>query len=157
VANQVDMTVSGVWSRYRRARPAKPPRLGRWQQVLADGLDKNLAIGVRAAVADHLGRAPTRAELNAARRAAHSLAVLGRARALHVPGAETDAEVGDRNYLVLAKPNVIMNHIRLRGLAVAAEGFNRVIKQTKRIGCGNRNMINYQRRILSHIAVTRPQ
>jgi transposase len=37
------------------------------------------------------------------------------------------------------------------------EGFNRVIKQTKRVGCGYRNMSNYQRRILSHIAVTRPQ
>ena len=37
------------------------------------------------------------------------------------------------------------------------EGFNRVIKQTKRVGCGYRNMDNYQRRILSHIAVTRPQ
>jgi len=36
------------------------------------------------------------------------------------------------------------------------EGFNRIIKQTKRVGCGYRNMINYQRRILSHIAVTRP-
>jgi hypothetical protein len=33
------------------------------------------------------------------------------------PG-EVDADVGDRNYLVLAKPNVIMNDIRLRGLAV---------------------------------------
>jgi hypothetical protein len=29
--------------------------------------------------------------------------------------------VGDRNYLVLAKPNVIMNDIRLRGLAVAGK------------------------------------
>jgi transposase len=37
------------------------------------------------------------------------------------------------------------------------EGFNRVIKQTKRVGCGYRNMTNYQRRILAHIAVTRPQ
>jgi transposase len=37
------------------------------------------------------------------------------------------------------------------------EGFNRVIKQTKRVGCGYRSMGNYQRRILSHIAVTRPQ
>jgi transposase len=37
------------------------------------------------------------------------------------------------------------------------EGFNRIIKQVKRVGCGHRNMINYQRRILSHIAVTRPQ
>jgi transposase len=37
------------------------------------------------------------------------------------------------------------------------EGFNRIIKQTKRVGCRYRNMINYQRRILTHIAVTRPQ
>jgi transposase len=37
------------------------------------------------------------------------------------------------------------------------EGFNRIIKQTKRVACGYRSMENYQRRILSHIAVTRPQ
>jgi hypothetical protein len=48
VAEQLDMTRSGAWSRYRN-RPAKPSRLGRWQQVLADALDQNLAIGVRAA------------------------------------------------------------------------------------------------------------
>ena len=36
------------------------------------------------------------------------------------------------------------------------EGFNRIIKQTKRVGCGYRNLDNYQRRILIHIAVTRP-
>ena len=36
-----------------------------------------------------------------------------------MPGAEADADAGDRSYLVLAKPNVIMNDIRLRGLAVA--------------------------------------
>jgi hypothetical protein len=77
-----DDVVSGAWSRYRRARPPKSPRLGRWQKVLIDALDQNLAIGVRAAVADYLGRAPTRAELTTARRAAHSLAALGRARVL---------------------------------------------------------------------------
>jgi hypothetical protein len=87
--------------------------------VLADALDQHLAIGVRAAVADHLGRSPTRAELTAARRAAHSLAALGRARVLHVPGADADANSGDRKYLVLAKPDVTINNIRLRGLAVA--------------------------------------
>jgi hypothetical protein len=38
---------------------------------------------------------------------------------LHVPGADAEANAGDRNYLVLAKPNVIMNDVRLRGLAVA--------------------------------------
>jgi transposase len=37
------------------------------------------------------------------------------------------------------------------------EGFNRIIKQTKRVGCGFRNMGNYQRRILTHIAITRPR
>ena len=42
---------SGAWSRYRRALPPKPPRWGRWPQVLADALDQNLAISVRAAVA----------------------------------------------------------------------------------------------------------
>ena len=35
------------------------------------------------------------------------------------------------------------------------EGFNRVIKQTKRVGCGFRNMTNYRRRIMVHIALTR--
>jgi hypothetical protein len=38
---------------------------------------------------------------------------------LHVPEADADASAGDRNHLVLAKPSVIMNDIRLRGLAVA--------------------------------------
>ena len=115
------MTVSGTWSRYRKARPPEPPPLGRSQQVLADALDQNLAIGVRAAVADHLGQAPTRAELTAARRAAHSLAALGCARVLQVPGEDTDDNAGDRTFLVLAMPNVIMNDIRLRGLAVAGK------------------------------------
>jgi transposase len=33
------------------------------------------------------------------------------------------------------------------------EGFNRIVKQVEtRIGCGYRNMANYKRRILSHIA-----
>jgi hypothetical protein len=32
---------------------------------------------------------------------------------------DVDADPGDRSYLVLAKPNVIMNDTRLRGLAVA--------------------------------------
>ncbi|HEY6810175.1 MAG TPA: hypothetical protein VIZ70_03530 [Propionibacteriaceae bacterium] len=34
-------------------------------------------------------------------------------------GADADANAGDRSYLVLAKPNVIINDTRLRGLAVA--------------------------------------
>ena len=45
---------------------------------------------------------------------------------LHVPGADADGSAGDRNYLVLAKPNVIMNDIRLRGLAVAGSDATRL-------------------------------
>lgn len=37
------------------------------------------------------------------------------------------------------------------------EGFNRVIKQVKRTGCGFRNQANYRRRIMAHIAITRPR
>jgi transposase len=37
------------------------------------------------------------------------------------------------------------------------EGFNRIIKQTKRVGCGFSNMDNYRRRIMVHIALTRGQ
>ncbi len=33
------------------------------------------------------------------------------------------------------------------------EGFNRIIKDTKRVGCGYRNRENYRRRILAHIAL----
>jgi hypothetical protein len=62
---------------------------------------------------------PRGLRLTAARRAAHSLCSLGRAQVLHVPGGEGGADVGDRSYLVLAKPNVIINDIRFRGLAVA--------------------------------------
>jgi hypothetical protein len=111
------MTVSGTWSRYRRARPPKSPRLGRWRSRMH--LPKTLRLAFERRSLIILVEPPTRAELTAARRAAHSLAALGRAHVLHVPGAEADADTGDRNYLVLAKPNVIMNDIRLRGLAVA--------------------------------------
>ena len=39
--------------------------------------------------------------------------------------------------------------------ATRTEGFNRIIKNTKRVACGFRNLENYQRRILSTIALTR--
>jgi transposase len=35
------------------------------------------------------------------------------------------------------------------------EGYNRVIKQVKRVGCGYRNQANYERRIVLHIAARR--
>jgi hypothetical protein len=43
-------------------------------------------------------------------------------RVLHLPAPDTDAIAGDRSYLVLAMPDVIMNDIRLRCRAVAGSG-----------------------------------
>jgi hypothetical protein len=114
VAKQVNVTVSGARSRYRRARPPKSQRLGRWQQVLADGLDKNLAIGVLAALADHLGRAPH--ELSSPLHdEPPTVSRLSVASVCCMRWADADANAGDPNYLVHARPNVIMNDIRLRG------------------------------------------
>ncbi|HEY6685495.1 MAG TPA: hypothetical protein VI094_04715 [Propionibacteriaceae bacterium] len=51
---------------------------------------------------------PTPAELTAARRAAHSLAALDRARLLYMPGGDADAKCRRRNYVVLTKPNGLL-------------------------------------------------
>jgi hypothetical protein len=57
--------------------------LGRWQQVLY-GFAKHKAVGVRAVVVSHLGREATRAELEAARRAAHLLGRRGQLKVVRV-------------------------------------------------------------------------
>jgi transposase len=49
----------------------------------------------------------------------------------------------------------ILVFLRMRITNARTEGFNRIIKQVKRVACGFRNLNNYQRRILAHIAVTR--
>jgi transposase len=49
----------------------------------------------------------------------------------------------------------ILVFLQLRVTNARTEGFNRIIKQVKRAGCGFRNMDNYERRILAHIALTR--
>lgn len=74
--------------------------LGRWQLVLVDALARQPAIGVRATVAQHLGREGNRAELIAARRAAHGLD--GIADVVHVAVATSD-QVGERAMLVLVR------------------------------------------------------
>jgi hypothetical protein len=85
IAERVGMTRLGVWSGYRKAGPPHS-RHRDWADGSRCSPTRLITIsrfGVRAAVADHLGRAPTRAELTAVRRAAHSFAALGRARLLH--------------------------------------------------------------------------
>jgi transposase len=41
--------------------------------------------------------------------------------------------------------------LQLQVTNARTEGCNRTIKQVKRVGCGFRNMDNYQRRIMAHI------
>ena len=85
VAEQVGMTRSGVWSRYWKARPPQQPRLGNRSRCSRTRLRRILRLVSEQPSLNHLGRAATRAKLTAARRAAHGLAALGRARVLHVP------------------------------------------------------------------------
>jgi hypothetical protein len=115
----VGMTRPGAWRAESKGATITARATGSMAASSCRRAGPKLAIGVRAAVTDHLGRAPTRAELIAARRAAHSLAALRRARVHPVPRADADDNAGDRNYLVLARPNVIMNDTGLRGLGVA--------------------------------------
>lgn len=51
---------------------------GRWQRALLAALDRRDPVLVADAVEDELGRVPTRAEMVAGRRAAHSLDLFGR-------------------------------------------------------------------------------
>jgi hypothetical protein len=98
VAEKVGMTCSGARSRYQRSRPPKPARLGRWQQVLADALDQTLRLA-SGRLSLIISVEPPPGPTSPARRAAHGLAALGRARVLHVAGADADADAGD-----LSKP-----------------------------------------------------
>lgn len=59
-------------------------RLGRWQQLLVDALAEREKVAVQAVVEQHLGRPASRAELNAAQRAAHLLAGRGGAAISYV-------------------------------------------------------------------------
>ena len=56
-----------------------------WQKVLINALFEHDAICVRATASTHLGHEPTRAQITAARRAAHRLVAADWARAVHVP------------------------------------------------------------------------
>jgi hypothetical protein len=112
------MSVPGVWARYYRARPAKrsdasvsaaPVRMIPWQKVLAEALIEHEVIGVRSAVMAHLGHEPTRAQITAARRAAHRLVAADLARAMHVPVRLGDA-ARQVNHLVLVRVGATAGH-----------------------------------------------
>ena len=115
IAAEVGMSLPGVWARYYRVRPAKqadasartaPIRMVPWQRVLTEGLNEGDVIGVRATATAHLGHEPTRAQITAARRAAHGLVAAGLARAVHVPVRLGDA-AREVNHLVLVRSDAV--------------------------------------------------
>ena len=118
VAAQVGMSVPGVWAPCYRARPAKradapagtgPVRMIPWQTVLAEALNEQEVIGVRAIATAHLGHEPTRAQITAARRAAHRLVAAGLARAMHVP-VRLGGAARQVNHLVLVRSDAEAGH-----------------------------------------------
>jgi hypothetical protein len=83
-----------------RARTARA-RSRKWRDILAAALAQQEAVTVRGTVTSHLRRKPTRAEVAAARRAAHGLAASGQATILRVrpPGFDGPGST----HLILAR------------------------------------------------------
>ncbi len=73
-----------------------------WRDILAAALAQQAAISVRGTVIGYLRRTPTRAEITAARRAAHHLAAKGQATSLRVrpPGLDGPGSP----HLIIARP-----------------------------------------------------
>jgi hypothetical protein len=85
----------------RAAIPRTRPR--QWRDILAAALIRQEVISVRGTVISHLRRTPTRAEITAARRAAHSLAASGQATIIRVKPSGVDVGRGSP-HLILARP-----------------------------------------------------
>lgn len=105
------------WSQYRRSdQGASRSHTHQWREVLTDALNRSPGINVRATVMDYLRRTPTRAEITAARRAAHRLAARGDAEIVHVPRPESETGPGGP-FLILARPGTKLSRRDLEALA----------------------------------------
>ena len=88
-----------------------------WHPVLDQALAETAVVGVADAVTRHLGRNPTRAEITAARRAAHRYAATGQAQLTLLPSIAA----GRKNrVLVLARPDVDLDDVLALRQTVAA-------------------------------------
>ena len=108
-------------------------RQGRWVQLLVQSLDQAGMAGVRAVVQKHLGRPPTRSEMNAARRAAYRLAATGEALAVrHRLVAGSLHHPGD--YLVLVRPGATApDEAALRLAAIGQSEYHGTIEQQRQV------------------------
>jgi hypothetical protein len=100
----------------RAPSPRYRPRPRQWRDILTFALAQREAISVRSTVINHLRRTPTRAEITAARRAAHGLASSGQATILRVKPSGVGSGRGSA-HLILARPGTSKPHGSVDGLA----------------------------------------
>lgn len=94
-----------------------------WHQVFDDALGMSDVVSVARVTHAHVGREPTRSELTAARRSAHSYAAGSNIRLLHVSAADGGAT---RRFLLLARADAdLSNDERLEAIAVGREALPR--------------------------------
>lgn len=108
--------------------------LSRWHRLFADALANHEAIGVAVTVQQHLGRQPTRSELSACRRAAHSYAEAGRAHITQVSVSAPTAGGRGGVYLILVRPESSRSGGHYRAmLREAAQGWTPSPSETGRV------------------------
>lgn len=105
-ADRLKIDPSAAWARHLEVRDRRGVRPGRWHQVLLEALESSPAVLVVATATAALGRAPTRAEAAAVRRAARELDRVGVADLGHVTVTWNGRPAA---YLSLAQPGVDPN------------------------------------------------
>ena len=87
-----------------------------WHQVFDDALRASDVIAVALVARAYIGRQPTRSELSASRRAAHSYATTSNGQVLHVPATRPDGR--SVRVLLLARPDAELDDTeRLHAIA----------------------------------------
>ena len=116
-----------------------------WHQVLDRALAENAVVRVGDAVAQHLGRTPTRSEITAARRAAHRYVATGQAQE-----ATLSAVVGGqaRHVLVLARPDVDLQDVSALRRSLA----HRVRRLDKPQGQGTKDTARRAETLLTQVS-----
>jgi hypothetical protein len=93
-----------------------------WRDILTKALAQHEAVSVRGTVISYLRRTPTRAEITAARRAAHRLAAAGQATIIRVRPRGFDGPGSP--HLILVRPGTVAQRGLLDDLADASAADN---------------------------------
>lgn len=92
-----------------------------WREVLSDALASRRMVGVNRTISEHVGREPTRSELNAGRRAANTMADKGEAVLVKVVAVPAPGR-RPREMIVLARTGVDVSDPDVVAAAVNGQG-----------------------------------